>query len=227
MPATPRLAPGARRPAKAPSPSRLRRDREKATTRALILEAARELFTREGYAETSMRRLADTIGYTATTIYHHFRDKDALLNELCLNDFRALGVALGHMEQVPDPIDRIRVMGVNYVRFALEHPQQFRFMFMVERPVPGPDEVRIDPAEDGYVFLKTAVTEAITAGRFKREHNDPELVSQMLWAVVHGIATIHLTKGHAEHPWVDLRDPLITARHACDTMMNGLLHHAG
>lgn len=227
MPVPRRPAHGSRRAAIAPSPSRLRRDREKATTRALILEAARELFTREGYAETSMRRLADAIGYTATTIYHHFKDKDALLNELCLNDFRALGEALRHMEQVPDPIDRIRIMGVNYVRFAMEHPQQFRFMFMVERPIPGPDEVRIDPAEDGYVFLKTAVTEAIAAGRFKKEHNDPELVSQVLWGVVHGIATIHLSKGHDHHPWVDLRDPIVTARHACEAMMHGLLRHSG
>lgn len=207
------------------SPSRLRRDREKAATRALILEAARELFTREGYAETSMRRLADTIGYTATTIYHHFKDKDALLNELCLNDFRALGEALRHMEQVPDPIARIRAMGVNYVRFALEHPQQFRFMFMVERPVPGPNDVKIDPAEDGYVFLKTAVTEAISAGLLKEGYQDVESVSQILWGMVHGIATIHLSKGHDDHPWIELRDPMATARLACDTMMQGMLRN--
>lgn len=207
------------------SPSRLRRDREKAATRALILEAARELFTREGYAETSMRRLADTIGYTATTIYHHFKDKDALLNELCLNDFRALGEALRHMEQVPDPIARIRAMGVNYVRFALEHPQQFRFMFMVERPVPGPNDVKIDPAEDGYVFLKTAVTEAISAGLLKEGYQDVESVSQILWGMVHGIATIHLSKGHDQHPWIELRDPMATARLACDTLMQGMLRN--
>ncbi|MBK8249963.1 MAG: TetR/AcrR family transcriptional regulator [Gemmatimonadetes bacterium] len=215
----------ARRVEAVASPSRLRRDREKAATRALILEAARELFTREGYAETSMRRLAETIGYTATTIYHHFKDKDALLNELCLNDFRALGEALRHMEQVSDPIARIRAMGVNYVRFALEHPQQFRFMFMVERPVPGPDEVQIDPAEDGYVFLKTAVAEAISAGLLKEDLHDVESVSQIMWGIVHGIATIHLSKGHDQHPWIELRDPMATARLACDTLMQGMLRN--
>ena len=214
-----------RRAEVAVSASRLRRDREKAATRALILEAARELFTREGYAETSMRRLAETIGYTATTIYHHFKDKDALLNELCLNDFRALGEALRHMEQVSDPIARIRAMGVNYVRFAMEHPQQFRFMFMVERPVPGPDEVHIDPAEDGYVFLKTAVSEAIAAGLLKEELQDVESVSQVLWGIVHGVATIHLAKGHGQHPWIELRDPMATARLACDSMMQGMLRN--
>lgn len=216
-------APG--RVAKTPSSSRLRRDREKAATRALILEAARELFTREGYAETSMRRLADAIGYTATAIYHHFKDKDALLNELCLNDFRALGEALRHMQQVPDPIARIRAMGVNYVRFAMEHPQQFRFMFFVERPIPGPDEVKMDPAEDGYLFLMAAVTEALAAGRFKPEYQDPEQLSQIMWATVHGVASIHLSKGKQDHPWIDLRDPIETARVACDTVLRGLLRN--
>lgn len=208
------------------SPSRARRDREKAETRRLILEAARQLFTTEGYAQTSMRRIADQIGYTATTIYHHFADKDALLNELCVNDFRALGEALKQMEQIPDPIQRIRAMGANYVRFALQHPQQFRFMFMVERPIPGPDTAPIDPAEDGYIFLKTNVQEGIDAEAFLPEYSDPELLSQLLWAGMHGIATIHLSKppgGH--HPWIDLRAPDETASAMCDVLLRGTLRN--
>jgi len=206
------------------SPSRVRRDREKAETRRLIVEAARELFTSEGYAQTSMRRIADQIGYTATTIYHHFQDKDALLNELCLLDFRALGEALRRMEQIPDPIQRIRAMGTNYVHFALEHPQQFRFMFMVERPMPGPETIHIDPAEDGYIFLKTNVQEALDAGAFRLPYTDPELISQLLWSGMHGIATIHLSKpdGH-RHPWITLRSPDETARAMCDVLLRGLL----
>ena len=212
------------KPASATSKSRLRRDREKAETRQLILGAARELFTKEGYAQTSMRRIADQIGYTATTIYHHFEDKDALLNELCLLDFRALGEALQSMEQLPDPISRIRSMGVNYVHFALDHPQQFRFMFMVERPIPGPDQVVIDPAEDGYLFLMANVKEAMALDVFRAEFDDPELLAQVFWAGVHGIATIHLSKpdgGH--HPWINLKHPDETARLMIDVVLRGLL----
>ena len=165
----------------APSPSKARRDREKAKTRRLILEAARELFTQQGYAQTSMRRIADQIGYTATAIYHHFRDKDALLNELCLLDFRALGEALQEMGQIPDPLERLRLMGQNYVRFALNHPQQFRFMFLVERPIPGPDQVTIDPAEDGYAFLLKNIKEGFDLGLFRPELDDPEMLAQIVW----------------------------------------------
>lgn len=206
------------------TPSKIRRDREKAETRRRILEAARELFTREGYAQTSMRRVADQIGYTATAIYHHFHDKDSLLNELCAVDFRALGEALRTMDQtIPDPVTRLRLMGQNYVRFALDHPQQFRFMFLVERPIPGPDCITIDPAEDGYQALIGNVREAIAAGRFRPEFSDPELVSQVLWAGVHGLAVIHLQSPGKYHPWLDLRDADETAAALTDVVLRGIL----
>ena len=206
------------------TPSRLRRDREKADTRARILEAARELFTREGYAQTSMRRIADQIGYTATAIYHHFQDKDSLLNELCAVDFRALGEALRQMDQtIPDPLIRLRLMGQNYVRFALDHPQQFRFMFLVERPIPGPECVTIDPTEDGYLALITNVRAAIESEYFRPEFTDPEMVSQILWAGVHGLAVIHLQSPEKSHPWLDLRDPDETAAALTDVVLRGLL----
>ena len=208
------------------SPSRARRDRERAETRRLILEAARELFTTEGYSQTSMRRIADQIGYTATAIYHHFVDKDALLNELCLNDFRMLGVALRQMDQLPDSESRLRAMGVNYVRFALSHPQQFRFMFMVERPMPGPDTVHMNPAEDGYLFLISNVEEGLAKGAYRPEYADAVLVAQLFWAAVHGIATIHLSKPDGgPHPWIQLRDSGETAEAMIDVVLRGLLRN--
>jgi AcrR family transcriptional regulator len=205
------------------SPSRARRDREKADTRRRILEAARELFTTQGYAQSSMRRIADQIGYTATAIYHHFRDKDALLNELCLNDFRALNDALRHMDQINDPITKLRLMGQNYVKFALAHPQQFRFMFLVERPMPGPDKVTIDPTEDGYGFLLANIREAIDRGLLRPEYTDAELVAQVVWAGVHGLSAIHLHSPEQHHPWLDLRDPDETAKVLTDVLLRGLL----
>ena len=207
----------------AKSPSLVRREREKAETRQLILEAARELFTQEGYSQTSMRRIADQIGYTATAIYHHFKDKDTLLNELCFMDFRALSAALKEMDQIPDPITRLRLMGQNYVKFALAHPQQFRFMFMIERPIPGPDQITIDPTEDGYAFLLDNCSEGIRLGRFRPEYQDPEMLAQILWSGVHGLAAIHMMTPGKPHPWMQLRDADETARQLTDVVLRGLL----
>ena len=203
----PRATPAARRQvtvAPAPparSPSLERREREKSETRALILATARELFMRVGYERTTMRAIADKIGYTATAIYHHFADKHAMMLELCVNDFRSLHTALTSIGLVADPVDRIRLMGLGYVRFALENAEQFRFMFLVDRPQPTADDVAhlLNPAEDGYLFLKKAVVEAINAGRIRKEHADPELLTQAFWATVHGIACIHVNSPPPKH----------------------------
>ena len=44
-----------------------------------ILDAARELFINEGYEKFTMRRLAEKIGYSPTTLYIYSRGKDDLL----------------------------------------------------------------------------------------------------------------------------------------------------
>ena len=217
------------RRAKAPpsrvSPSLERREREKAETRALILAAARAMFTRDGYERTTMRGIANRIGYTATTIYHHFADKDALMLELCAMDFRALHTALTSVSQVSDPVERIRLMGLGYVRFALENTEQFRFMFLTERPLPNQDDLaRLkDPGDDAFLALRNAVSEAIEGGRFRPEYRDPDLVAQMLWAAVHGIATIHVAMPPEKKTYLNLTSPEVTVAATCAAMMRGLV----
>ncbi len=67
-----------------------RRERERVEIRQKILDAARELFATEGYERVTMRRIAEAIEYSPTTIYHHFEDKDDLVNALCEKAFSAL-----------------------------------------------------------------------------------------------------------------------------------------
>jgi len=217
------------RPVKKLSPvsvsrSQMRRDSEKAATRRLILETARAMFAREGYERTTMRAIADQIGYTATAIYHHFADKDTLMLELCALDFRELGAALASIGGITDPIERIMQMGRNYVRFALEHPEQFRFMFLIDRPMPSPEEVApFDPGEGGYEFLLKAVIDALNAGRFRAEYTDADLLAQMLWSAMHGVATLHIATLQQKHEWLDVRDAETTAVALCTSLMRGLV----
>jgi AcrR family transcriptional regulator len=51
--------------------------------RGLILSHASELFARSGYAATSMNAVAEACGFSKPTLYHYFRDKDALLASIC------------------------------------------------------------------------------------------------------------------------------------------------
>ena len=67
-----------------------RKNRQKQLLRQEILDAAREMFVREGYEGVSMRKIADRIEYSPTTIYHYFDDKSDLLSEIISETFAKL-----------------------------------------------------------------------------------------------------------------------------------------
>lgn len=53
-----------------------------ATARDEILDAAAELFTTQGFANTSTRSIAEAVGIRQSSLYHHFRHKDDILEVL-------------------------------------------------------------------------------------------------------------------------------------------------
>ena len=49
--------------------------RRKASKKELILEKAATMFRQKGFAATSMRDLAETVGIEAASLYNHIRSK--------------------------------------------------------------------------------------------------------------------------------------------------------
>src|SRR5580658_6134813 len=136
-----------------------RREREKQELRTKILDAAREMFAAEGYEAVTMRKIAERIEYSATAIYAHFKDKNALIRELCETDFIAFAQRFVAFLQVDDPVERLRRAGVAYVDFAIDNPQHYRLMFMTARPtIQDEDTSGVgDPGRNAYAFLRSTV----------------------------------------------------------------------
>jgi AcrR family transcriptional regulator len=166
-----------------------RRERDRAEIRGKILDAARRLFATEGYDRVTMRGVAEAIEYSPTTIYHHFEDKDDLVAALCECDFAGLFNALIGRPAPADPIDEIRQLGLAYVRFGLDHPNHYRFMFMTAGKAEHPKES--DPGHQAFELLRSAVERAIVAGRFRP--GDPATAAQVLWAAIHGAVALLIT----------------------------------
>src|SRR3954471_170765 len=110
--------------------SQERREREREQVRTKIMDADRDFFAKEGVEAVSMRTIGDAIEYSPTAIYLHFADKDALLEELCSNDFGALARSFAHEAGIKDPIERIKALGRRFMQFGLKYPNHFRFMFL-------------------------------------------------------------------------------------------------
>jgi AcrR family transcriptional regulator len=202
-----------------------RREREKSETRDRILDAARELFVTEGYEGVSMRRVAEKIEYSPTAIYVHFADKNELFHELCRLDFARLQEVMRSTEMPADPIERLRQIGRSYIQFGVRFPNHYVFMFMTPHLPQEPDEedreIMGNPEEDAYAMLKWAVQEAINAGCFRQGVQDAELVSQTLWASVHGVISLNIAK--CKDPWVEWRPLEDRAEMMLDIALRGLL----
>jgi AcrR family transcriptional regulator len=209
-----------------------RRTRERAETRQRILEAAREMFVERGYEATTMRAIADRIEYTPTAIYHHFRNKEALLGELCAIDFRALGAAFQKIGRIEDPVERLRRAGQAYIEFGLQHPMQYQLMFMTRKPPEvmtglflysqqaGPAGQN-DPSEGAYAFLRETCADVIAADRVRPEYQDPDELALMAWSAVHGFISLRIVKQDEE--FIRWTDSKTSAKRICDAMLEGVL----
>jgi AcrR family transcriptional regulator len=184
---------------------------ERQQLRTLIIDAARELFVTRGVEAVTMREIAKRIGYSATSIYLHFADKEAVLRAICDTDFLALATLLKDIMQIPDPVERIKALGYGYAEFALSHPNHYRLMFMAARPPYDVEKSSLkqhSAEQDAYFQLKTVVTEVYSADRFKTELQDVDLIAQTIWAGIHGVCSLEINM--ACDKWVNWAD--ISAR---------------
>ncbi len=201
-----------------------RRAREREEIRTVILDAARELFVSDGYDAVTMRRIADRIEYSPTAIYFHFRDKEALLKELCEADFLTLAQQFRKIAQVKDPVERLRRTGLAYIEFGMHNPNHYRLMFMTPHPPIEIDEDGIvhkgNPEEDAYAFLRTIISECVAKGRFRGELKDVDLLAQVVWSGVHGVISLQIAK--CNDGWIDWKPLKKRAALAIDVLIDGL-----
>jgi len=183
---------------------RERKARQKKFLRQEILDAASELFVKEGYENVSMRRIAEKIEYSPTTIYLYFKDKAELLEQVCVETFARLTVHLTQiLDQSNDPIERLKFGLHAYVRFGLENPHHYRAVFMTPAPE-GFDESKMAhpdaPSMQAFDFLRRCVYDCIASGKFRS--SDAEKISQTLWAGVHGVTSLLIVCSHG-FPFID------------------------
>jgi AcrR family transcriptional regulator len=199
-----------------------RRQRERTEVREKILDAALDFFGREGVEGVTMRALADAIEYSPPVIYAHFRDKEAIIQELCYRQLRELAKAFATFGGL-DPIERLRRIGYIYADFAIEHPSHFRFMFLTPHPLPADDDEvgKGDPQRNAYAFLRQTVEDGLDAGIFKPGYTDADEIAQLCWASAHGLVALQNIKG--PDSWIDWRDARSSAHRLIDATLNGLV----
>lgn len=172
---------------------RHRQEHEKQELRQAILTAAGELFLEHGYERFSLRKVAERIGYSPTTIYLYYQDKDDLLFTVVDEGFVQFGHQLvAASESQEDPWERIIALGRAYVNFALQNPVYYQLMFMQRTDFLTQKQIgESQPRIASFQMLQQAVQQAIDAGVLRP--GDAENYSDVLWAMVHGMASLAIS----------------------------------
>ncbi|HZA76719.1 MAG TPA: TetR/AcrR family transcriptional regulator [Acidimicrobiales bacterium] len=183
---------------------------EGAALRDEILAATERLLLERGSAEAvSIRAVADRVGVTPPSIYRHFADKTDLIFEVCARHFVAFDDYLARASAgIDDPVDRLRAIGLAYMRFGLANPEPYRIMFMT-RSDETPEEYKAVVLRDNAAFdqVVRCVQECIDAGRFRPEYTDAYPLTIGFWARVHGLTSLLVSK--PQFPWPDDREAFI------------------
>src|SRR5262245_25471556 len=199
------------------------RSQRKLETREKILVAGRALLLTEGFDGFSMRKLAAKVHYTATALYSHFPDKDALLGELVEQEFIRFRRAFDRTSKIADPIERLRKKGLTFVEFALQRPDAFKFLFMNTQVESFPKIGLIErgnPAQDCYAYLRSTIAEGLATGRFRHELRDADLLAKTFMSGTHGIVSLHIARG--KDAWVNWRPVRQRASLMIDALIRGL-----
>lgn len=194
-----------------------RREQEKQDLRQAILAAAGELFLERGYEHFSMRQVAERIGYSATTIYLYFKDKDDLLFTVVDEGFLRFGQQLAAAAaSTDDPAERLLALGRAYIQFGLHNKLHYQLMFMqrcdfLMEQRPGEQQPRID----SFQILQQVVQQAIAAGVLRG--GDVESYSDALWSITHGVVALAISM-----PMIDDRRAERSFELAFDLLIRGM-----
>jgi AcrR family transcriptional regulator len=172
----------------------------------------------KGSAEAvSIRGVATAVGVTPPSIYLHFADKDELIFAVCQEQFARLEQLVDEASVgIDDPLERLRTMGETYIRFGVEHPEQYRILLMSKGEVSVVDfQDGTMPGVSTFQKLMGAIEACMDAGVFARQ--DVFLVATGIWAIVHGITSMRITL--PEFPFVGAQ---VLLDHVFDTYARGL-----
>lgn len=164
--------------------------------RLKVVKHALAIFRGEGFGAVSMRRLAKEVGCTPTTIYAHFDSKTDILRYLWASVLSEMaGEIRRDLELVDQPVERLRTAAMAFVSYWIEHPENFRLVFMssdVER-----SDVRTFMKDDGTLAHILFFSELV-----EQAHPKANNVKARTDALITGMIGIALcTNTIRDYPW--------------------------
>jgi AcrR family transcriptional regulator len=190
-----------------------------------ILCAARALFLEHGVENVTTRQIAARVGISQTALYVYFRSKDEMLDRLVDAALRKLGAKLDAVNvRCSDPVDFLRANFREYIRFGLEHPDEYRLVFMLRdgrRKVPVAVHQHNPIGDALFDALRARIEQGVEAGKL-RCPKAGLAAAQSVWAAIHGLVALRLA--YPDFDWIPV-DEQIEAH--VDMLLHGLVRAGG
>lgn len=170
-------------------------ERQNGDLRRLILDTTRHLLVQEGYQNLSMRKIARAIDYSATSIYLHFDNKDALLHALIDEGMSRLYETLKQVcaRHPQNCVDRLEALCRRFIQFGLDNPEYYEIMFLLH-----PERMERYPAEKYRRARRNldVIAETLAAGSDEEVFavEDPRVAASTVWASLHGAVSLLLAE---------------------------------
>lgn len=187
-------------------------------TRRYFIDAAKEIVKTQGLDQVSARNVADLAGYSYATIYNYFADLNALLWYVTVDLIEEMAARLGAIPlEGDDPIQWLKQGYRDYVRYYLESPAVFRFLFHSQIGAPPPEvapllELNQIGSQQVRVLQEFVARDMLAA-------DDLPMLAQTLVAVVHGLLLMHF----ASSPRITEQELFITLDVEIDFVLQRLV----
>ncbi len=157
--------------------------------RASIIRTARDIAANEGWSAVTVRKVAQSIGYTAPIIYEHFGSKDEMLDQVLKLGYETLYADMAAaVAQESDSERRVRAIARAYWDFAHDTPELYFLMYGMCGA-----KATSDAARDYAVPMVKLITDEMIAFNPARINTtNVALIMVQAWSFVHGMISLEV-----------------------------------
>jgi len=188
--------------------------------RERILNEALAIINAEGYANLSMRKLAQRLGFTAKTIYNYYSNKDELYLMVLIKGFSELVQEFrAACQSSSDPLAKLSAAMHAYVRWGIGNKHYYNIMFSMDTPkysdYRGTSMEGI-AAEQNRIALEltqigTAVLKEVAGNIHSIAEDEIPYRLMQLWTILHGVVSLSISRVTLEvWDFNEIIEPILT-----------------
>ncbi len=187
-----------------------RRKKEKELRRQTILEAAKGLFFKQGFAATTMNQIAEAAELGKGTLYLYFQNKEELYTSLLVEGMELLNTIFKDtIKGLSGWEDKFLALGWAYYQYSIDYSEFFQISFQFQH-----GELTANISDDLYQkcfqeglkslnALSNILEEGMAGGEIKKQ--DPMELTVVLWGSLTGLILLHMAKDHRKFMPVPLK----------------------